>query len=117
MKRKTRRKQVRRRDGAGGRRRWVAGGLVLLALLIGAVVYASVGRGGSGSEVPLPDFVARRAPPVQEAYVYAVQHPEVLSHMPCYCGCISVGHHSNADCFVDERLGDGTVRYDPHGST
>lgn len=37
-----------------------------------------------------------------EAYQFAVEHPEVLDYMPCYCGCYEEdGHTSNTDCFVD----------------
>jgi hypothetical protein len=38
---------------------------------------------------------------VIEAYQFAVEHPEVLNYMPCYCGCNEeAGHKSNEDCFV-----------------
>ncbi|MBP1931692.1 hypothetical protein J2Z37_001693 [Ammoniphilus resinae] len=40
---------------------------------------------------------------VLEAYQFAVDHPEVLDYMPCYCGCYeSDGHTSNTHCFVDK---------------
>lgn len=42
-----------------------------------------------------------------EAYLFAVEHPEVLDYMPCYCGCQDEGHVSNTDCFVDHV--DGNV--------
>ncbi len=59
----------------------------------------------------------RSAPaPVQEAYAYAVTHPEVLRYIACYCGCVSVGHTSNEDCFIDQVLPDGRVIYDPMGA-
>ncbi len=53
------------------------------------------------------DFPARMADApadVQEAYVFAAKHPEVLQYMPCYCGCEqeSPPHQSNLDCFVDQ---------------
>ncbi|HCX52642.1 MAG TPA: hypothetical protein DG757_27280 [Bacillus sp. (in: Bacteria)] len=39
---------------------------------------------------------------VLEAYQFAVEHPEVLDYMPCYCGCYEEdGHTSNTNCFVD----------------
>ncbi|MBB6453485.1 Na+-transporting methylmalonyl-CoA/oxaloacetate decarboxylase gamma subunit [Salirhabdus euzebyi] len=40
---------------------------------------------------------------VKEAYEIAIHHPELLSMMPCYCGCGEDGHTSNHDCFVDSR--------------
>ena len=39
-------------------------------------------------------FVDLRGP-----YAYAGVHPEVLRHIPCYCGCARVGHHSLLDCY------------------
>jgi len=40
---------------------------------------------------------------VLEAYQFAVNHPEVLDYMPCYCGCYeSDGHTNNTHCFVDK---------------
>lgn len=43
---------------------------------------------------------------ILEAYQFAVEHPEVLDYMPCYCGCYEEdGHTSNTDCFVDKIEG------------
>src|SRR5262245_3485928 len=52
---------------------------------------------------PLP--VQTYAPPrppevVRAAYVFAAEHPEVLSYVPCFCGCERGGHKGNDDCFV-----------------
>src|SRR6266480_1184230 len=52
---------------------------------------------------PLP--VQAYAPPrppdvVRSAYVFAAEHPEVLSYVPCFCGCERAGHKGNEDCFV-----------------
>ena len=59
--------------------------------------------------VDFPEPVARAAPEIQEAYIFAAKHPEILRYMPCYCGCEneSPPHHppahaSNYDCFVDQ---------------
>ncbi len=46
------------------------------------------------------------SPKVLEAYQFAVEHPEVLDYMPCYCGCYEEdGHTSNTNCFVDHVEG------------
>ncbi|KAA0547123.1 hypothetical protein FZW96_14195 [Bacillus sp. BGMRC 2118] len=46
-------------------------------------------------------------PEILEAYQFAVDHPEVLNYMPCYCGCHEEdGHTSNTNCFVDSVEGD-----------
>lgn len=52
---------------------------------------------------------------VLEAYQFAVEHPEVLDYMPCYCGCYEEdGHTSNTNCFVDNVKGN-TVTLDTMG--
>lgn len=50
-----------------------------------------------------------------EAYQFAVEHPEVLNYIPCYCGCYEEdGHTSNTDCFV-ESASDNAVILDNMG--
>jgi hypothetical protein len=68
---------------------------------------------------PLP--VQAYAPPrppdvVRAAYVFAAEHPEVLSYVPCFCGCERAGHRGNEDCFVTARDAYGDVtEWEPHG--
>jgi hypothetical protein len=64
--------------------------------------------------VPYP--AARPMEVVREVYVFAARHPEVLSHVPCFCGCESRGHRHNDDCFVTERDDKGRpTKWEPHG--
>ena len=70
---------------------------------------------------PLP-YVPQTAGPVdlmRQAYVFAARNPDVLSYVPCYCGCgMSDGHQSNVDCFVESRAPNGAVtEWDVHGMT
>lgn len=71
---------------------------------------------------PLPPmrleaYLARPASVVHAVYEFAARHPEVLQHMPCYCGCESLGHNGNHECFVRRRAADGRVlEWEPHGS-
>lgn len=51
---------------------------------------------------------------VRESYQFAVANPDALKNVPCYCGCGSMGHRSNYDCYVKEVKGDGTTVFDPH---
>lgn len=48
----------------------------------------------------------------QNAYRYAVANRETLQYMPCFCGCVAVGHRSNFDCYVREEYPDGRVLLD-----
>ncbi len=36
----------------------------------------------------------------EEAYSFALHHPEVLEYIPCYCGCVRQGHKNNYNCFI-----------------
>ena len=61
---------------------------------------------------------ARPAEVVRAAYVFAAEHPEVLSYVPCYCGCERSGHRDNEACFVTARDTNGDVtEWEPHGMT
>jgi hypothetical protein len=43
-------------------------------------------------------------PEVQKSYQAARDVPQVLEHMPCYCGCFAnSGHRNNLDCFKDNH--------------
>jgi hypothetical protein len=64
-----------------------------------------------------PGYPTPRAPEVvRAAYQFAAEHPEVLSYVPCFCGCERSGHRGNEDCFVRERAVNGDViSWEDHG--
>jgi len=52
---------------------------------------------------------------VQQAYQFAVVNPDVLTQLPCYCGCGPIGHTSNSACYVAEQNPDGSAKiFDNH---
>ena len=52
---------------------------------------------------------------VQQAYQFVAANPDVISQLPCYCGCGAMGHTSNYACYVAEQNSDGTVKtFDNH---
>jgi hypothetical protein len=70
----------------------------------------------------LPPLPVQAYPPprsmavVNATYRFAAEHPEVLSYVPCFCGCERAGHRGNEDCFVKTRNEKGDVtEWDPHG--
>lgn len=66
----------------------------------------------------LPNFeLSRPHEVVRATYKFAAEHPEVLSYMPCFCGCdMHSGHRSSQDCFVKTRDKNGDVtQWDEHG--
>src|SRR4051794_9676792 len=66
---------------------------------------------------PLPlTPAARPLEVVRAVFTFAADHPEVLSKMPCFCGCENRGHKHNDDCFVTARDARGRVTaWEPHG--
>jgi len=66
----------------------------------------------------IPEPPARPMETVRAAYKFAAEHPEILSYVPCYCGCERAGHRGNEDCFVTARDAKGDVtEWEPHGMT
>jgi hypothetical protein len=64
----------------------------------------------------LPSFALQAGPKAQEAYRYAAANGETLQYIPCFCGCESIGHRHNADCYVAERHPDGRITFTSHGA-
>jgi Protein of unknown function with PCYCGC motif len=85
-----------------------------------AEALASLGPHKQATLPPVP-FQVGYAPPrsrevVTAAYQFAAEHPEVLSYVPCFCGCQRGGHQGNEDCFVKSRAANGDViEWEDHG--
>jgi hypothetical protein len=53
---------------------------------------------------------------ITATYRFAAEHPEILSYIPCFCGCERSGHRGNEDCFVQKRGANGDVtEWTEHG--
>jgi uncharacterized protein with PCYCGC motif len=80
---------------------------------------ASFGPRKQGNLPPIPfrGYAPPRPPEViAAAYHFAAEHPEILSYVPCFCGCERSGHQGNHDCFVKSRAANGDViEWDEHG--
>src|SRR6266542_270142 len=78
-----------------------------------AVVGPLTAKFGPRQQANLPPLPLSPSPParspdvVNAAYKFAAEHPEVLSYVPCYCGCERSGHRGNDDCFVSARAANG----------
>jgi hypothetical protein len=75
---------------------------------------------GPGFDMPLIELGGYTPPRpmevLKDAHMFAADHPEVASYVPCYCGCGNAGHKNNADCFVKGRDPEGRVtEWEPHG--
>jgi len=92
--------------------------LVILTLILSVALSAcSTGTDHALSMASMADMPAdvQSAPvSVQHAYQFAYANPDVMTHLPCYCGCGSMGHTSNYSCYVSSVDANGTITYDAH---
>jgi hypothetical protein len=93
--------------------------LAILAAVFAAILPAcSAAPNTAGLHMmPMDQLPAElRAAPasVRTAYQFAAANPDVMQHLPCYCGCGSVGHTSNYDCYVSEVAAHGDIAFDNH---
>ena len=123
----------------------VVAGLVVIALAVGVFTYLShstpseAEQAGTSAALHVPDrptptdlkphpqenlpvlnfpgYATARPPEVvKAAYKFAAEHPEILSYVPCFCGCERMGHRGNEDCFVKARDVNGdVVAWEDHG--
>ena len=50
----------------------------------------------------LPSDIRRAPAEVRKAYRFAIANRDTLRFIPCYCGCGSEGHTSNASCYLKD---------------
>jgi hypothetical protein len=62
----------------------------------------------------MPKDVKNAPVAVQQAYRFNVANPDVMTRIPCYCGCGLMGHTSNYSCYVSAVDADGKINYDTH---
>lgn len=66
----------------------------------------------------LPDYVQQAEVNVQVAYQFAIDNPDLLAQIPCYCDCEKTLHHKhNLDCYIAAFNSDGSVaQYTDHAA-
>ena len=62
----------------------------------------------------MPEAVQTAATVTQQAYQFAIANPDVMQHIPCYCGCGNMGHTSSYSCYVKNVDARGNVTFDSH---
>jgi hypothetical protein len=110
--------------GKTSKRKFMLWAVLTAAAVAGLGVFLAVWglKGGSqveasnsGRDVRLvnmkfPAFVYNSAGSLK-GYRIALTMPDVLSRIPCYCGCVDVGHKSLKECFISPQ-----GEFDPHAS-
>lgn len=51
---------------------------------------------------------------VREAYQFALANPAPLKNVPCFCGCNSIGHTNNYDCYIKDAPNNGKPVFSEH---
>jgi hypothetical protein len=101
----------------------LATAIVVVIIGLGSIYFFSAGESAgsptdgnmvtSVSSQSLPEYVMASNENTQMAYQFAVDRPDVMMWMVCYCGCGDhSGHKSALNCFVK----DGGKEFDPHGA-
>ena len=62
-----------------------------------------------------PAYVRSNAQ-TEEAYAFAIAHPQIVAWMPCYCGCEGMGHGSNLDCYFKAGVVSDRAQFEEHAS-
>jgi len=90
---------------------------LLVLLILSVFISACASQASSALLAPasaLPEMVKSAPASVRTAYQFALAHPDALENVPCYCGCGSIGHHSNLACYVKDMDANGKVVFDNH---
>lgn len=66
----------------------------------------------------LPAYVQTAESNIQVAYQFAIDNPDLLAQIPCYCGCEkTLAHKHNLDCYIAAFKPDGSVaQYTDHAA-
>ena len=91
--------------------------ITLTLILSGALSACSAGTEHTlsmGSMADMPADVKSAPVSVQQAYQFAFANPDVMTQIPCYCGCGAMGHTSNYSCYVESVDAAGQPKFDGH---
>jgi hypothetical protein len=95
--------------------RYLARLVFLFSIL--AMPFALTACANNGTQaMAMPDYVQAAPSRVKEAYQYAIDHPDDLAAVPCYCGCGGMGHTSNLTCFINGKTKEDTLIFEPHAT-
>jgi hypothetical protein len=90
--------------------------LLILFPLLGLVLAgcsASANQPMAASD-DMPENIKTAPAVTRQSYQFAAANPELMKQIPCYCGCVDLGHTSNYACYVSGVDANGKITYDDH---
>ena len=94
-----------------------AGEHAAMAAMAAANDNSAVMSGHDHPMVPAADLPAEALAAdarTQEAYRFAIANRAAAEEVPCYCGCVGLGHMSSYDCYVADVAPNGALVFDAH---
>ena len=92
--------------------------IIVFSTILTACGVKASSAGGTGlamiSMEGMPADVKSAPVTVQQSYQFAAANPDIMKHIPCYCGCGAMGHTSNYSCYVSSVDTSGKIEFDPH---
>lgn len=95
--------------------------IVIFLLLLGPGLTGCLGKDTAVTHAhpmapleEMPDQVQASGWKIRESYQFATANPNLTEAIPCYCGCVGLGHTSLYDCYVSGVDEAGETQFDDH---
>ncbi len=62
----------------------------------------------------MPENIKSAPDATRQSYQFAQANPELLKQIPCYCGCVDLGHTSNYACYISGVDSNRKITFDEH---
>ncbi len=87
-----------------------------LIALVSTGCYSALQQGSQATTAMdgMPENIQAAPTVVRQSYQFALANPELMKQIPCYCGCVDLGHTSNYACYISAVDGNGKITYDDH---
>jgi hypothetical protein len=87
---------------------------LITLLLAGCSSSSNLGNQPNSAMDDMPEIIQSAPQVVRQSYQFAADNPELMKQIPCYCGCIDLGHSSNYACYVSGVDANGKITFDEH---
>jgi hypothetical protein len=87
---------------------------LITLLLAGCSSSSNLGNQPNSAMDDMPEIIQSAPQVVRQSYQFAADNPELMKQIPCYCGCVDLGHSSNYACYVSGVDANGKITFDEH---